>query len=178
VSRVLVAPVGTEPGEPGWTEVGHLDPADLEFAGDAVESFDMIRAWHGGALSFGLSVGPFDVFAPDVKVNGPSSRWVDYSYETPALPPEPVKRRRLTGKAYRIARRRYGRQVQAWERAGRPMVAHRLGFFAEVADAVSSPDGRSLSVQMRVVPPPGPVESRWFQHVDGPTPPGVVTWTP
>lgn len=33
----------------------------------------------------------------------------------------PVKRKGLTGKAYRAARRRHGRQVKAWRRAGSPM---------------------------------------------------------
>lgn len=177
-----IAPVGTQPDDAAaWLEVGNIGPGGLTFdPGDPVESFDM-RGRPDRELSFSLPAGPFDVFAPDVVVNQPERpRRVAYSYDTPALPPKPVKRRRLTGKAYRIARRQFRRQVQAWERAGRPMITRQLGFHAEVVAADPSADGSSLSLTMRVVPPPGLAsDSHWFQHVsDGPVPQGVLAWTP
>jgi hypothetical protein len=40
----------------------------------------------------------------------------------PDLPEPPRRRRWLQGKRYRIARRRYGRTVRAWRRAGSPTI--------------------------------------------------------
>lgn len=45
---------------------------------------------------------------------------VTVSQTVPDLPAAPRKRRRLTGKAYRQARRAHRRARQVWERAGRP----------------------------------------------------------
>lgn len=46
---------------------------------------------------------------------------VEVHWVEPLLPSKPFKRPGLTGRRYRIARRRYGRAVRAWRRAGRPM---------------------------------------------------------
>lgn len=47
---------------------------------------------------------------------------VDYVREVPTLGPAPMKRRGLTGKRYRAARRAHRRERQSWVRAGRPMM--------------------------------------------------------
>lgn len=50
---------------------------------------------------------------------------VDLTYveHVPTLRPAPRKRRGLTGKRYRIARRAHARARRAWVRAGSPTVA-------------------------------------------------------
>lgn len=53
---------------------------------------------------------------------GPAPVSLTYRYLDTPLPAPPVKRRRLTGKTYRAARRAHGRRVRAWKRAGSPMV--------------------------------------------------------
>ncbi len=48
-------------------------------------------------------------------------RWVDSP-----IPAAPTKRRGLTGKAYRAARRRHARRVRGWVRSGSPMLERAL----------------------------------------------------
>lgn len=58
--------------------------------------------------------------------SSPPRHSVQIDYLDSPLPALPVKRRHLTGKAYRIARRRHARLRRAWRRAGCPMIERRL----------------------------------------------------
>lgn len=68
----------------------------------------------------------------------------------------PVKRRGLTGKAYRTAKRRASRARRRWERLGRPMAE--VATHVPHARMVAQDDGRVTFVAAPTLPP----ESRWY----------------
>jgi hypothetical protein len=89
---------------------------------------------------------------------------VDYT-SGPGYVQPPVKRRGLTGKRYRIARRAWRRRRRAWVRDGSPMNLHRMMFPAAVT-AMDPVPGRPGEFSVQVTPQALP--SQW--HAETPDP--------
>lgn len=81
---------------------------------------------------------------------GPLTVQVD-SIECPVR--EPRKRRRLTGKRYRIARRRYARQMKAYRRGEiEPLHVRRVAYNVGLRSVERVPGSSSLSYEFGALP--------------------------
>ena len=126
-ANVYVRPIvdDSDPGAPvnlaeGWTEVGYTEdgilptePAESEFStwSTAIERATMT------ATLTGMPKAAFVGY--DHSVSSANTSLTLTYFACPIEPPR--KRRGLTGKRYRIARRTYGRAMRRWRRAGSPM---------------------------------------------------------
>lgn len=113
----------TGPGEPlgsGWTEVGFTSEDDEPLIAPAFphQRLAVLQGLDVDAETMRALFGPAPPRPPEFLMQ-------ITTIEPPVDPP--YKRRGLTGKAYRSARRRYGRTMRAWYRGkipGREVVRH------------------------------------------------------
>lgn len=95
-------------------------------------------------------------YDPGPATAGPFTLQID-TVECPV--PVPRKRRRLTGKAYRIARRRYHRDMKRWRRGQLPGIRVRRVLYNVAVTDVQRVDQSTVSVQMS--PQRQPSEEWW-----------------
>ena len=155
--RFSVAPVGT-PADPDgpWYDLGTmlepsspwLDQADTDEAPPGImSSFDAAATV---TLGYDASRIDPDLYALIIGDQPPAATHrLEWVQAVPGDPVPPRKRRGLTGKAYRAARRAYAREHRAWVRAGRPdnhvrYIAPRVRI-TDVTDAPGSPDTYSVA---------------------------------
>lgn len=145
-ANVYVRPLDdAKPGEPlsitGWTEVGYIEDSLPLVASPEADS--EMQTWTAAfepqtfTLTGVVSNVPSIV---DPRVNDGTSLSLTY-FACPIT--APVKRRGLTGKRYRIARRAYGRAMRRWRRAGSPM-AERNAYIPRVRIAEAPGHGVSF----------------------------------
>lgn len=112
------------PEDSPWLHVGHITDGGLAVDwGSDVD--DTVAGWGGMRATFEMSLSIARVFDVPVDVLGSyepnhtrASLRVDYWL--PTLQHAPWKQPGLTGRRYRIARRRHARARRDWIRAGRP----------------------------------------------------------
>lgn len=122
--------LGFDPASPGFTTLGVVDNGILHIPEAEFSETDWLQAQTrlkpilGGETSFTV----FDETQPfkDVLWAQPEEMSlfaIRTDYEEPTIGYAPYKRKGLTGKKYRQARRAYRRRVQQWKKLGRPMRA-------------------------------------------------------
>jgi len=108
-----------------WVHVGNTIDGGLAVDWGA-DVDDTVMGWEGVRATFDMTMSIAAAFRVPVELLGSYERnplrpSVRINYRVPTLDPEgPWKRPGLTGRRYRIARRRYGRARRDWIRRGRP----------------------------------------------------------
>lgn len=113
-----------------WTDLGETADFVMERDGDTLVNAEPVSLIPTGSVTLAVDLAGDTSWLHHL-IPGPGQRRpgmyrIEADWQTPTIGPAPVKARRLTGKAYRIARRRYARARKAWLAAGSPMTERRI----------------------------------------------------
>jgi len=122
--RGILESAPTLPEDSPWLHVGHTTEDGLGVDWDA-DVDDTVMGWQGARATFDTTVSIAAAFRVPVELLGayepePRRASVRVNYWVPTLQHAPWKQPGLTGRRYRIARRRFARARRDWIRAGRP----------------------------------------------------------